>query len=58
MTGRKTLKEVKAELEAAFAAGPPGNSEVAESLRRLLAGSRRPLKPAKRHEAKRVKSKA
>ena len=37
MTGRKTLKEVRAELEAALGAGPAGDTEVAESLRRFLA---------------------
>lgn len=37
MTGRKTLSEVRAELEAALGAGPAGDSPVAESLRRFLA---------------------
>jgi hypothetical protein len=37
MTGRKTLGEVRAELEAALGAGPAGDGEVAESLRRFLA---------------------
>jgi hypothetical protein len=40
MTGRKTLSEVRAELEAALGAGPTGDSEVAESLRRFLAAGR------------------
>lgn len=37
MTGRKTLSEVRVELEAALGAGPTGDGEVAESLRRFLA---------------------
>jgi hypothetical protein len=37
MTGRKTLAEVRAELEAALGAGPAGGGEIAESLRRFLA---------------------
>jgi hypothetical protein len=37
MTGRKTLGEVQAELEAALGAGPAGEGQVAESLRRFLA---------------------
>jgi len=41
MTGRKTLKKVRAELEAAFGAGPAGDDEVAESLRRFLAAGRK-----------------
>ena len=41
MTGRKTLKEVQAELEAALGAGPAGDTEVAESLRRFLATGRK-----------------
>jgi len=40
MTGRKTLREVRAELEAALGAGPAGDDEVAESLRRFLAAGR------------------
>lgn len=40
MTGRKTLGEVRAELEAALGAGPAGDGEVAESLRRFLAAGR------------------
>jgi hypothetical protein len=38
MTGRKSLNEIRAELEAALGAGPAGDSEVANSLRRVLAG--------------------
>ena len=41
MTGRKTLGEVRAELEAALGTGPPGESPVAESLRRFLAAGAR-----------------
>jgi hypothetical protein len=41
MTGRKTLSEIRAELEAAFGAGPAGDDEVAESLRRFLAAGRK-----------------
>lgn len=37
MTDRKTLDQIRQELEAALGAGPAGNSEVAESLRRFLA---------------------
>lgn len=37
MTGRKTLREIRAELEAAVGTGPPGGGDVAESLRRFLA---------------------
>lgn len=37
MTGRKTLREIRAELEAALGAGPPGDGETAKSLRRFLA---------------------
>jgi hypothetical protein len=40
MTGRKTLSEVRAELKAALGAGPAGDDEVAESLRRFLAAGR------------------
>lgn len=36
MIGRKTPAEVRAELEAALGAGPAGEGEVAESLRRFL----------------------
>jgi hypothetical protein len=42
MTGRKTLKEIRAELEAALGAGPAGDTEVAESLRRFLAAGGKP----------------
>ena len=42
MMGRKTLAEVRAELEAALAQGPAGSGEVAESLRRFLAGGTKP----------------
>ena len=38
MTGRKSLAEVRAELEAALGSGPPGGGTVAESLRRFLSG--------------------
>lgn len=41
MIGRKTLSEVRAELEAALGSGPTGDSEVAESLRRFLAAERK-----------------
>lgn len=37
MIGRKTLGEVRAELEAALGKGPSGEDQVAESLRRFLA---------------------
>ena len=37
MMGRKTLGQVRAELEAALGEGPAGGGEVAESLRRFLA---------------------
>jgi hypothetical protein len=37
MIGRKTLGEVRAELEAALSKGPTGDGQVAESLRRFLA---------------------
>src|SRR5262245_19589236 len=37
-SGRKTLGEVRAKLEAALGAGPSGGGRVAESLRRFLAG--------------------
>jgi hypothetical protein len=37
MMGRKTLGEVRAELEAALGVGPIGGGEPAESLRRFLA---------------------
>ncbi len=37
MTGRKTLAEVRAELEAALRAGPTDDSDIAKSLRRFLA---------------------
>ena len=37
MTGRKTLGEVRAELEAALGTAPAGEGQVAESLRRFLA---------------------
>jgi hypothetical protein len=37
MTGRKTLREVRAELESALGAGPAGGGQVAEALRRFLA---------------------
>jgi hypothetical protein len=40
MTGRKSLSEVRSELEAAFGSGPTGDDEVAESLRRFLAAGR------------------
>jgi hypothetical protein len=40
MTGRKTLREVRAELESALAAGPAGEGDVAEALRRFLAAGR------------------
>ena len=36
MIGRKTLGEVRRELEAALGKGPAGEGEVAESLRRFL----------------------
>jgi len=55
MTGRKTLAEVRAELEAAVGPGPAGRSEVAESLRRFLAagvdGGRTPDEPSQQSEA-------
>ena len=38
MTGRKTLAEVRADLEAALGAGPTEVGSVAESLRRFLSG--------------------
>ena len=41
MTGRKTLAQVRAELEAALGTGPAGKGEVVESLRRFLAQVRR-----------------
>ncbi len=41
MTGRKTLREVRAELEAALGAGPAGDTEMAQSLRRFLAMGRK-----------------
>jgi hypothetical protein len=41
MTGRKKLKEVREELEAALGAGPAGDTEVAESLRRFLSAGRK-----------------
>ncbi|HEX3146683.1 MAG TPA: hypothetical protein VHR66_01190 [Gemmataceae bacterium] len=37
MTGRKSLDKIRDELEAALGAGPAGDGEVAESLRRFLA---------------------
>ena len=37
MIGRKTLGEVRAELEAAMGKGPTGHGQVAESLQRFLA---------------------
>ena len=37
MMGRKTLAEVRAELEAALGTAPAGDGQVAESLRRFLA---------------------
>ncbi|HEX8200153.1 MAG TPA: hypothetical protein VF590_06670 [Isosphaeraceae bacterium] len=37
MIGRKTLGQVRAELESALSEGPAGEGEVAESLRRFLA---------------------
>lgn len=37
MTGRKTLAEVRAVLEAAVGAGPVGGGEVTAALRRFLA---------------------
>lgn len=40
MTGRKTLAEVRAELEAALGGGPKGDGVVADSLRRFLAAGR------------------
>lgn len=46
MTGRKTLAEVRAELEEALGAGPAGDGDVAESLRRFLAsGPGKPVTP-------------
>jgi len=41
MTGRKSLSQVRAELEAALGSGPAGDTEVAESLRRFLAAGRK-----------------
>lgn len=40
MTGRKTLDKIRDELEAALGAGPSGDTEVAESLRRFLAAAK------------------
>jgi uncharacterized Ntn-hydrolase superfamily protein len=42
MIGRKTLSQVRKELESALGQGPSGEGEVAEALRRFLAagGSR------------------
>ncbi len=40
MMGRKTLGEVRAELEEALGAGPAGDSQVQESLRRFLSADR------------------
>ncbi len=37
MIGRKTLAEVRRDLEAALCEGPAGEGEVVESLRRFLA---------------------
>ncbi len=39
MTGRKKLKEIRAELETALGAGPTGASPVRDALRRFLAGN-------------------
>jgi hypothetical protein len=36
MTGRKTLSEVRAELEAALGKGPADGGQIAKSLRRFL----------------------
>jgi hypothetical protein len=54
MTGRKTLSEVRAELEAALGAGPAGATPVAEALRRFLAnGTHKNESPKKsRHRTK------
>ena len=41
MTGRKSLNKIRDELEAALGAGPAGNTEVAESLRRFLAAGQK-----------------
>lgn len=38
MIGHKPLGEIRAELEAALGAGPTDGGQVAESLRRFLAG--------------------
>ncbi len=51
MTGVKTLGQVRAELEAALGAGPAGQGEVAESLRRFLAaGSGGAVVPDQPHQ--------
>ncbi len=42
MTGRKSLADVRAELEAALGSGPPGDGVVAESLRRFLSATAGP----------------
>jgi hypothetical protein len=39
MTGRKKLKEIRAELESALGAGPTGGSPVREALRRFITGN-------------------
>jgi hypothetical protein len=44
MTGRKSLGEVRAELEKALPEGPTGDGEVPESLRRFLS-SGQPANP-------------
>jgi hypothetical protein len=47
MTGRKSLRQVRAELESTLGAGPGGAGEVAAALRRFLAsGPRRRLRPS------------
>ena len=45
MMGRKTLADVRAELEVAFSTGPGGEGEVAQSLRRFLANPGAAVEP-------------
>jgi hypothetical protein len=45
MTGRKTLGEVRAELESALGSGPAGDSQVVKALRQFLAGAKKGKSP-------------
>jgi len=52
MIGKKSLAEIRAELEAALGKGPDGDSSVAQSLRRFLAGKSGKGKGSKKSKRK------